>query len=301
MGFYRFFLALLVAVSHTGINVYGFNPGVVAVISFFLLSGYVMTQLIRKYYLQPARISRFYLDRAARLFPQYLFYFTLASLFLYISDMPTIFTHKLNATKWLLNIPILPLGFYQWLCCSRGQIHALAAASFLIFLTAFTGLIDTDAFGYRLLPGTLFMFLVGAAFAEDDTARSARLFRHAITAAAAILLAFACWQTRYYALPYNKEVLLGLLLGLVALSLLRHRSRSAPDEFFGNLSYGVFLNHFIVIWWLRKHYDIEAYGGFDVIMLLLISTLMATASFYFVERPAIHWRHSIRQVTSNKQ
>lgn len=329
MGFYRYFLALLVAISHAGIRIHDFNPGVVAVISFFLLSGHVMTQLIRKYYLQPARVGRFYLDRAARLFPQYLFYFALASLFLYVTGMPTIYTHQLDWAKWLLNIPILPLGFYQWLLdgatvlpqawslglemcfyllipwlllyCSRGQIYVLAAASFLVFLAAFAGWIDTDAFGYRLLPGTLFMFLAGAAFAEGDRDRPARFFRYTVTAAAVLLLAFACGQTRYYALPYNKEVLVGLLLGLVALTGLRHRLFSSLDAFFGNLSYGVFLNHFIAIWWLRKYHGIEAYGCFDVIMLLFISTLMAAASFYLVERPAIRWRRSIRQATSDQQ
>lgn len=329
MGIYRFLLALLVAVSHTGIKILGFNPGVVAVISFFLLSGYVMTQLIRKYYLQPALVGRFYLDRAARLFPQYLFYFALASLFLYASGMTTIFTYQLDAAKWLLNIPILPLGFYMWLLdgatvlpqawslglemcfylvipwlllrCSRGQIHALAAASFAVFLAAFAGLIHTDHFGYRLLPGTLFMFLAGAAFAADDSDRAAHWFRRTVTLAAALLLAFACWQQRYYVLPYNKEVLVGLLLGLAALGLLRRLPYSALDEFFGNLSYGVFLNHFIVIWWLQKYHGVEAFGSFDVIMLLLAATVMAAASFHLVERPAIRWRHAIRQATQKER
>ncbi len=327
MGIYRFFLAVLVAISHAGIKLFGFNPGVVAVISFFLLSGYVMTRLIRRYYLQPGRVGKFYMDRAARLFPQYLFYFAAASLFLYLSGMTTIFTYQLDLARWLWNIPILPLGAYMWLLegstvlpqawslglemcfylvfpwlllhCSRRQIYVLAGLSFLVFLAAFTGWINTDFFGYRLLPGTLFMFLAGAAFAEDD--RTAQIFRGLVALATVILLVIACSHEPYYRLPYNKEVLLGLLMGLVALGLLRQRPYSAIDEFFGNLSYGIFLNHFIIIWWLQKYRGVEAFGSFDAIMLVLAATAMATATFYLVERPAIRWRHSIRQTTQAEQ
>jgi peptidoglycan/LPS O-acetylase OafA/YrhL len=139
------------------------------------------------------------------------------------------------------------------------------------------------------------MFLAGAAHAAAADDRPAHRFRHGVAIAAFVLLAFACTQPRYYALPYNKEVLLGLLLGLGALSVLRRLPFSRLDEFLGNLSYGVFLNHFIVIWWLRHYRGVEDYARFDdIMMMLLASILMAAASFHLVERPAIRWRRSIR-------
>ncbi len=67
MGAYRLLLAVLVAVSHMGKLFMGFNPGVVAVISFLLISGFVMTSLIERNYKAPEKIGRFYLDRALRL------------------------------------------------------------------------------------------------------------------------------------------------------------------------------------------------------------------------------------------
>ena len=74
MGIYRLLLSIFVAFSHMGITFYGYNPGVFAVISFFLLSGYAMRILIEKYYTEPFSVSGFYIDRAIKLFPQYIFY-----------------------------------------------------------------------------------------------------------------------------------------------------------------------------------------------------------------------------------
>ncbi len=319
MGLYRLMLAMLVAISHTGVKFHGFNPGVVAVISFFLLSGYVMTQLIRKHYPQPAHAPRFYLDRAARLFPQYLFYFLLTSLFIYSGGMHTIFTHQLTPLKWLLNIPLLPLGFYMfgldgalvipqawslglemcfYLCipwllqCPTRWRHVLAAASLLIFLAAFSGRIDTDLFGYRLLPGTLFIFLAGVAHAENG--RAARMYRGLTLVLALGLLALALHDETWGRLTYNKEVLLGLSLGLLALAWLKLRPFSAIDEFLGNLSYGVFLNHMLIIGWLQQYRGAQTFTATDVMLLLTVCMAAALLSFLLIERPALNWRRTLR-------
>jgi peptidoglycan/LPS O-acetylase OafA/YrhL len=94
MGLLRLFLAMLVVISHTGNTLYGYNIGVVAVISFFILSGYVMSMLIEKYYKQPSLIPTFYLDRITRLFPQYVFYIIFATICIYFQDFPPFFLSK---------------------------------------------------------------------------------------------------------------------------------------------------------------------------------------------------------------
>ena len=83
MGIFRYFLAVLVALSHTYTKIGSYNEGVVAVISFYLISGYVMTLLIEKYYL--ANIKGFYWDRAIRLLPQFGFYTALAWVLLHFT------------------------------------------------------------------------------------------------------------------------------------------------------------------------------------------------------------------------
>jgi peptidoglycan/LPS O-acetylase OafA/YrhL len=49
VGTLRFVLAIVVALSHTGTVFLGYNTGVVAVVSFFMISGYVMALLIEKH------------------------------------------------------------------------------------------------------------------------------------------------------------------------------------------------------------------------------------------------------------
>ena len=78
VGSYRLLLAMLVAISHMGVMFVGFNPGVVAVVSFLIISGFVMTPLIDRSYNVPGKIGLFYLDRLLRLYPQFLLYFVLS-------------------------------------------------------------------------------------------------------------------------------------------------------------------------------------------------------------------------------
>ena len=320
MGFYRLILAMLVVVSHVDGRFYGYNPGVVAVISFFILSGYVMSILIGKYYKQPSAIPAFYLDRMARLFPQFLFYMALASICIYFLKTDSPFTNQLTLAKWLLNFFILPQGFYMlwadgalvipqswslgleltfyllipWIIIflSRRQIYGLAGASFLVFMAAYLGKIDSDFFGYRLLAGTLFMFLVGWSFFETDN--SSKKFRMCVFVVATILLTAAYLNKSLYLRPYNKEVLVGLLTGMVVVGLIRNFKFSDMDEFFGNLSYGVFLNHFIVIWIMQKFFSAKDFGIINTSILLISSLILSLGSYLYVERPALRWRRSIR-------
>ena len=50
MGLLRLFLAYMVLLSHAGVRIATYNGGVVAVIGFYLISGYVMAGLLRRYY-----------------------------------------------------------------------------------------------------------------------------------------------------------------------------------------------------------------------------------------------------------
>ena len=66
-GTFRLILACLVALSHFGLVVQGFNPGQWAVVSFYVLSGYLMQGQVKK--LGTTRL--FWLDRFLRIFPLY--------------------------------------------------------------------------------------------------------------------------------------------------------------------------------------------------------------------------------------
>jgi peptidoglycan/LPS O-acetylase OafA/YrhL len=59
LGTLRLVLALMVALSHVDVGVAGLNVGVVAVVTFYLISGYVMTGLPRRHYASPRLVGRF--------------------------------------------------------------------------------------------------------------------------------------------------------------------------------------------------------------------------------------------------
>lgn len=319
MGLYRLVLAFMVMLSHAGIGLYEYNLGVVAVISFFILSGYVMSILIYGHYSQPSDIPDFYLDRATRLFPQFLFYMLatlLCVLFLQI-DFPG--ADRITNLGWLFSFMMLPLGYYMywadgvlvmpqawslglelsfylvipWLLISisRNGVSRLAYVSFAIFLLACSGGINTDHFGYRLLPGTIFMFLIGWFFYLSD-APSRQVILIFLLSVVALFLVVQ--NSSLYMLPYNKEVLVGLAVGICMVGMLSRMRFSRVDEFLGNLSYGVFLNHFLLIWLIKQSMGIDNLGIQEIFLLMALSGSAAAITFFLIERPFLKLRRNIR-------
>lgn len=190
MGTLRYVLALLVVLTHTGFNIGRFIQGVSAVVIFFLISGFVMTALIQKSYPTVERMPAFLLDRVMRLFPQFLFYLALTSTLMQFF-VPTYALPPelgLELKYIVLNYLMLPMGFYmyvrpdKWLIMPQGWSLGLEltfymvlpfilafrargltfALSMVVFILACTGMIPTNTWSYRLLPGTLFIFLCGS-------------------------------------------------------------------------------------------------------------------------------------------
>ena len=320
MGIYRLFLAAMVAISHTGCTFYGYDTGVIAVISFFILSGYVMTLLIEKHYRQPVAIAAFYADRAARLFPQFWFYMAQVTLLICFFNINSPFISKLTFAKGLLNLLILPQGYfmfwdnralaipqtwslglemtfylcYPWLLIygAKKHLYWLAGLSFLVFLAAYLGKINSDYYGYRLLPGTFFMFLLGWSMYTNDN--FAKLFRLGLFLSAGALLYATHFNAKLYQLPFNKEVLTGLLIGVVVIDGIKHLKFSRIDAFLGNLSYGVFLNNYMIVWTMQKVFKIKIFTGINIALFLLVSCMLALASFFIIERPTLKWRQALR-------
>ncbi|WP_347903298.1 acyltransferase [Pseudomonas purpurea] len=317
MGTYRLILALLVLVSHMGLTVLGLNPGVVAVISFFMLSGYVMTALIKRYYLAPRSIPDFYLDRLMRLQPQYLFYLTLSVIYFFAADVHDFFVHAITWQSLILNALIVPNSFYMTPLMADGVIIPPAwslgleacfylvipflliyrlrwlafGSSLVVFLFAYSTTINTDWFGYRLLPGTLFMFLLGSFLYEKG-----RRERLAIVATCGLCCALlvATLVFGVNRVPFNAEVLLGVVVGVPMIFLLAQRSSGRLDQLLGNISYGVFLNHFLLIWVWRT-FGMTTPTHLDMLTLMAASMALGWVSYRLVEKPAIALRSRLRK------
>ncbi len=318
MGTYRLLLAIAVALSHMGVQVGGLNPGVMAVISFFLISGFVMTGLVRTYYMQLHSIHLFYVDRAARIFPQYLFFLLGTLLCHWALGFKSPFLGEATLFGLFANVTVIPMDFYMFSPAVAQTMYIPQAwslglelmfylmfpliiigkvrmstllLSLLVWIAAAFGAMNADIWGYRLLPGTLFMFLLGSCIYD---ARKPSLRHPAVLVLlVGIGCAVALSVTGKLESPYNREVMLGLLVGVVVLFYLAQTGRGAWDDWLGNLSYGVFLCHFLVIW-LFETMGIGR-NAWTIGLMVVVSVVLAYASYMGVERPVLQWRYRLRK------
>lgn len=313
MGTYRLILAYMVMFSHAGFSIFGRNQGVVAVISFLLLSGYVMTALIDKHYTGKSNLPGFYIDRVMRLMPQYLLYSaitlilgataiitppslsnpSLAGLLYNISLIPTNIPYFLDfrfiPPAWSLGLEAQFYLIFPILLILRARTLAVAI-SLGIFMFAYSGILSTDAYGYRLLPGTLFIFLIGSLMRSGGPINTKIVI--GIYSLAVALFAFLQLKPELK-VPFNVEVIVGILIGVPLVAVLVRLKFGAIDTFLGNISYGAFLNHQMFIW-IFTQYGMDMNKASSLFILATASTILAAITYYLVERPVINARHKIR-------
>ena len=312
MGLLRLVLATLVLISHLGISFGGLNPGVSAVIVFYMLAGHVVSQLWAR---RPQTGGQrwFYQDRLWRIFPLYATAAVLA-IALWLAGAQSYFLSKPpGVTDWLANLLIIPLNLYMfsgqdaftlvppaWSLGAELQFYLLipfllgrpwlaigaAALTFGVFVMAQMNLVDSDVYGYRLLAGVGFIFLAGTLLGRSD-----RLSRGALTLLWASSVAYVVWlRSGNHYLPFNTEVALGVALGLPLLVAFLRLPRKGLLHWLqrraGELSYGVFLFHFPVIWLLQLF---GFSGPSTATGVIALSILLAWLAHILVERPL--WKY----------
>jgi peptidoglycan/LPS O-acetylase OafA/YrhL len=322
MGSLRFTLAILVLLSHAGMSIGGLNPGVSAVIVFYAISGYVMAALISRHYGQAAATGRFYLDRMLRIYPQYTFYALAVALWWYVAGRNTPFLQRPpEVSDWLNNLFIFPLNYFMyngsdrftlvppawslgaellfyalapWLWRHWRIALALALASLLVQSTAWHGQIHSDWWGYRLMPGVLWVFVLGMALHRYQSAHPAVARRIVWTTPVVVALVAAYLAAQgHLSQPYHREVLIGLALGIPLIHLL---SQTPPkghgtDQRLGDWSYGIFLNHFLIFWVLQLE---QPQTALQWVTVLLSSITLSALTQTFIEQPILRWRRHMR-------
>lgn len=320
MGTLRLVLALLVLLSHADWRIAQLNPGVLAVVGFYLISGYVMAGLLHRHYTAPARVPWFYLDRVMRLAPQYLLYAALTLAWYLWTHTPTAFlTRDPTATDLLNNLLVVPLNFYMvngsdgftlippaWSLGAELQFYLLAplmvlwprlglvlgAGSLAVQGLALHGMLHTDWFGYRLLPGILWVFGVGMLLFHWHREHPRRA---AVLAWGAPLVALALYlylrSRGLHAAPYHQEVLIGWGVAIPLVHLLARRRAGRWDAWAGDVSYGVFLNHFLLIW---LFFPGPGHTAWQWLALALASVALSALTQRTIERPVLAWRRRIR-------
>jgi peptidoglycan/LPS O-acetylase OafA/YrhL len=320
MGFFRLILAIMVVLSHLAIYAGTMNPGVFAVCCFFLLSGYVMTALADKHFAHPRHYGLFIADRAMRLYPQYLLYMALTGLLIVVAHPPSGYLSDLRPIMVLANLAMIPIGYsavysplsnaliippaatlgleftfylvFPFLLWLRWRIAAMVL-SFAIFVLAYAGIIGTDTWGYRLLPGTLFTFMLGSVLRRGERRETLVVWVIYGVCVALLMMTFAVPSLRG---PFNREMLWGVTIGLPMLRMLATLPDNRWDALAGNLSYGVFLNHFLLILTFQSLGKDPVSPSLKFLVFFVGTSLLCAAlSYYFLERPVIHLRHRIRR------
>lgn len=298
-GYLRFLLALFVLMSHMGVRFFSLNPGVFAVVIFYILAGYVTTYLFFEVMPKKNRIAQFYIDRVIRIFPLYTMVLILTLIFI----ISTNYGHpEFTFLKMLNNIFIIPLNYYMyidvniltnpkwnlippaWSLGAELQAYVLLpflllrrklffiffAGSFLVYTLANFSLLQPDYFGYRLIAGVLFFFLIGSLI-KGKRLKSLVFIYMAVFFEFYLLL--VTHSINKYS--YTKETMLGLLIGIPVIWLLANRKNIVLNRLLGRLSYSIFLVHFPSIWLYRYMHIFSKENHLFLSALIVSSVLLS--------------------------
>jgi len=194
------------------------------------------------------------------------------------------------APTWSLGLEACFYLLVPFLLIYRLRLAALACSLF-VFCLAYAQVIDTDLYGYRLFPGTLFMFMLGSYL--HDKSNRARVMVLTVYALCCVML-FATMVFGVSLVANNAAVLIGIVTGVPIVAVLVKLGSGKVDQILGNVSYGMFLNHFILIWIAQK-IGITVWGASEMTALLIVSFFIGWATYHFIERPLIAYRRNIRK------
>lgn len=320
-GSLRLILALMVALSHAGVSIAGYHLGVPAVVIFFMLSGYVVAGLLSE--IRPGFFSivNFYSERMLRLLPLY-YFFLIIGFAAWWLGVDSYFLHASPSfLQWIFNVLIIPLNYFMfypfvdsfvlvppaWSLGLEIQFYVLAPwllkkgwvsvvlmlLSFFVYLVSVFGWINSDWFGYRLLCGNLFVFLIGAFLYRRINYAISGWYLILIWLCMFLLLLYSGGIGRWTA-PFVFETLSGFVVGLPLVASLARLPRRSWDDALGQIAYGVFLAHFPVLW---------LFGYFGVLVhtdphywpkYVTLIVLASCAGHFLVERPLQSYRRSLR-------
>lgn len=175
--------------------------------------------------------------------------------------------------------------------------------SIIVSALAVLGIIGTDAFGYRLLPGVLFIFLLGSYLYEFNTGDQADKryygiilkFSYILIVIVAIIISY----TTYINLHYTFEVILGLLIGLPLLYTASQVKEKIPmDKLLGDISYPLYLSNFLTIWTVPH---IGMYGQDGHILVVIITALtLSLFVHWFFDGPIQRYRKNLQKNIRHK-
>ncbi|TCS98803.1 peptidoglycan/LPS O-acetylase OafA/YrhL [Tepidimonas ignava] len=313
----------MVALSHVGVSMRGYHLGVPAVVVFLLLSGYVVAAMLHTHPGGWSSPRLFYAERAVRLLPPYYVAWLLGLAAFYTAGMSSPFVSGWQQPAlWLASLLVVPLNFAAvapvldtftpvppawslglelqfyllapWLLASTRRMLGALVLTWVVGATAQLGLLPSDAWGYRLLPGNLWIFLLGSCLFHA-LQRSNGCCARALRLVWLVTLALWLWTAAVgrWGQPFVAEVLGGVVLGLPAVAVLARLPRRAWDDRMADWAYPVFLVHFAVIAtaWPTLQQLPHATGW---VVYLALVWVLAWWLDRVAQRPVARWRRHLR-------
>ena len=340
-GYFRFVLASFVLASHVGISIQQhFNLGVFAVVCFFILAGFVVTGLLDKFFYQDKFLyAKFFFERFLRIFPQYLFILFLTLIFLLytkfkiinfdslniISNISIIFLNFVDLIDiqvlippaWSLGIELKAYLILPFIIFFKPIKIIIAISSLVVFLLAVLSFINTDLYLFNLIPGVLFMFVLGASIYNITVKKNHNpdLFDKYFPVVVYLFMAFLIITIGMHKKLLNSDLMeigLGVMLGFPTIVFIAKSNINIPfNRLLGDLSYGLFLSHFLVIWMVSYFLGIDLHTEINdsnkhispylyVTTIFIISITISIIALYFVERPIKRFRfHLTKKLGKN--
>lgn len=314
-GYLRFILAIFVILSHLDIRYYGLNQGVMAVVIFYILSGFVVSNLyiniipLKVKNKKPYSIFYFLLfikNRIRRIFPLYFFILFLTISFLLITNFSN---PNFTLFNIFTNLTVIPLNFYMWLenniltdqkyvlippAWSLGtELQAylllpftlifskikylLIIISFSIYMLANFNIIHTDYYGYRLIIGVFFIFILGSSLQKISTNQQNKFDKPFLISIWLITLISIFRYNTIEVKDYATETTIGILTGIPLIYFIsKIKKEFILNSFLGKLSYSLFLSHFLAIWIVEYLFSIEN----KIIEIVIITFIIALLGVY---------------------
>jgi peptidoglycan/LPS O-acetylase OafA/YrhL len=295
------------------------------ILLFFVLSGFLLAApwiAAARGEREAPKLGRYIARRAARIVPAYWLALAGAVLLLhgtghgrdvplqdlpkFIFFLPNVFPetrNQLDPPMWSLHVEVsfyvvLPLIGLALMRAGHGRRGLLAVCGVLIaagvaWTTAGTLGNWTPEITWTL-PTYLATFMCGVVAAVlAYEAKPRRWVAHAAFAlGAAAVLGDAVWHMQGYSPVLHSLRDLPASIGFAAMIwsvALRPAPvlGSLPLRPLGTLSYGIYLWHYLVIYWLQMHHWFPQGFGAAVLYVLPLTFMLATGSWFLVERPVL--------------
>lgn len=318
----RGFAAMIVMVSHSA-NL-GFLPAVlgqgfgqVGVMLFFVLSGFLMTYLYLPREFHRETVVSYSLARIGRVFPLYYFLVVASILASVLLSAETFYPYLFDFKESILTLALVKAPYVFWtipveihfyfvfvlfwyVCRTSSQwlgvlllvaLSTIPLVSIYLFRGAFPDFLTTYMFSFVL--GVFIALTQSAIFSKRAVRRllswvALPFFVLTLLNLPALRQAYFPSEASFFIRAWLDPFTWGILIMLVLCSINESSSlaflRSRVAVYIGQISFGIYLYHGPVIFYFAHASDINT--RFKFLLSVLVTCLVATISFYILEKPA---------------